>query len=262
MYQEFYYGQPQAIWDILCAEAEDLLQEYELGMHLVAAYPAGNRIYGLESCPPGIFCLYVDSVEAIIDPLSDYHKTSGFRIFSTGDNNYPIIMADLYKWAQWLVYKQEDWMKKAFLHAIPFGRHTIHEDQSIQEILEAGFEFMKEVEFDPAINDDLFGVSHNGYVDPNKYLFLRTQAILFNTGQFLPNINPKWDGVSNRIPEGIEEDPSILTKLLEDNNHKIPSQEYRKFCPLTGYRSQPKTASLACRNRLRSAVMDFYRFQL
>jgi len=262
MYQEFYYGQPQAIWDMLCAEAEDLLQEEQLGTHLVAAYPAGNRIYGLESCPPGIFCLYVDSVEAIIDPFSNYHKTSGFRIFSTGDNSYPIIMADLYKWAQWLPSRVEDWMTKAFLHAIPFGRHSIHQDESIQEILEAGFELMKEMEFDPTINDDLFGVSHNGYVDPNKYLFLRTQAILSKTNKFLPNINPEWDEVSEEIPEGIEEDPSILAKLLENNNYKISSKEYRKFCPLTGYRHKSKIPSVASQRRLRDAIMDFYRFQL
>jgi hypothetical protein len=51
---DFYYGLPQEIWDALVLEAEDLLSEEQIGNHIVGLYPAGPRIFGIESASPGL----------------------------------------------------------------------------------------------------------------------------------------------------------------------------------------------------------------
>ena len=266
MNQKFYYGQPQVLWDMLCAEAEDLLQEEQLGTHLVAVYPAGNRIYGLESCPPGLFCLYVDSVEALINPLSDYHKQSGFKVFSVGNNYSPIIMADIFKWTQWIVSRCNDWRARAFLHAIPFGQHVIHEDESISNILEACYQAMKDVNF------TTWGIDNNSYtsyIEPHAYLHDRTMAILYNKGKFFPNINPDWDKVINSHNLGIDLkekdiqlDINIQKEILEDNSCHRLLPVWDMFVPKTGYKYPINGIKNDTLKSISDSVMDFYRFQL
>jgi len=268
--QEFYYGLPQMLWDNLCIEAEDLLREEQLGTHLVAVYPAGNRIYGLESCPPGIFCLYVDSVEALIDPLSNYHKQDGFKVFSVGDNCCPVIMVDLFKWTQWITSRKIDWRSRAFLHAIPFGQHVIHEDSSIADIMDACHQAMKDIDF---IVKDIGGsmrsheymLSAPTYVVPNPFLHDRAMLNLFHKHKFMPNINPKWDKVVEETNLGIElskEDKSrdmiYRERLLgEHGSSYCIGYECNLEFPYELRHIEKETL-----NNISKSVMDFYRFQL
>jgi len=267
--QEFYYGLPQMLWDNLCIEAEDLLREEELGTHLVAVYPAGNRIYGLESCPPGIFCLYVDTVEALINPLSNYHKQSGFKVFSVGNNSCPVIMADLFKWTQWITSREIDWRSRAFLHAIPFGQHVIHEDPSISDIMDACHQAMKDINF--MVKDTGSSTNYtipyrhvSDYISPNCFLYDRAMLSLFHKHKFMPNINPKWDKVIGETNLGIE-----LSKVYreKDIDYRKRILEY-KSCTMVGYWDDPgcpyelRCISKESLSNISKSVIDFYRFQL
>ena len=259
---EFYYGLPQMLWDNLCIEAEDLLREEQLGSHLVAIYPAGNRIYGLESYPPGIFCLYVDSVEALIDPLSNYHRESGFKVYSVGDNSCPVIMVDLFKWVQWIVSREVDWRTRAFLHAIPFGQHVIHEDPSISDVMYTCHQAVKSNGFLPKINyKDNTIISD--YIEPNLELFFRTITTLYMTSKFIPNINPDWDKVIQGSELGIEnkkvlmDDQAFCEEILI-NNETTKKSSISRFC----FSQFDSSIDKHLLKNISKSVMDFYRFQL
>jgi hypothetical protein len=260
MREKLYYGQPQFLWDDLCARAEELLHEYQLGTHLVAAYPAGNRIYGLESYPPGIFCLYVDSVEALINPLSNYHQQLGFKTFHVGTGHSPIIMADIFKWVQWLHTREHDKRAKELLHIIPFGQHVIHEDPSISEIIKACYQGMKEVNFQ---------IYNKENMSPkDTFLYHRAMNILQYTGKFFPNINPEWDQVvDGAVLKALlykdklyNLDKEIREIILENNQSKDLYDNPWPRPPLGPIIKE--SFGLDSHEAISKAVMDFYRFQL
>ena len=219
---EFYYGLPQMIWDDLCSKAEDLLQEEQLGNHLVGVYPAGNRIYGIESASPGLLCLYVDSVESILDPFSNYMFDEGFKVYHVGESNSPIIMVDIFKWVHWLWSRNCDWKAACFLHAIPFGRHCIYQDSSISDIMAAAYKAMKEIDFMLSVHLPCDKVTQDS-IYPNPYLYYRTMTNLYNNHTFLPNINPEWDEVvrNDTLKDGI-----LVRLLLNEANLKVDPSDY------------------------------------
>lgn len=272
MHEEFYYGQPQFTWDNLCDEAEDLLHEEQLGSHIVAIYPAGNRIYGLESYPPSIFCLYVDSVEALIDPISKYHSQCGFKTFISSNNSSTIIMADIFKWVKWICSMHFDWRVNAFLHAIPFGQHMILEDSSISNIMEACHKAMKEINFllvpfGCEAGDVILKTQEYNNISPIPYLYNRAMTILYHTGKFLPNINPNWDKVVEANMFGINLDTRQKTyDLLRTEEILDGSMEYNHTDSMlsigNAYPYVLKTIHPSTKKEISRAVMDFYRFQL
>lgn len=188
---ELYYGLPNEIWDALYLEAEDLLQEEELGQHLVGVYPAGGRIYGIESYPPGLMCLYMDVVESLIDPTSSYHKESGFKVFKVMNGNSPLYMVDLFKWVRWITTDQtNDWRMEEFLHIIPFGGQIIYEDDSISSIIGSVREFMIKQNFKLCGDGP---IRHSSKT--LAYPFARAYHSLMQTGKFRPCLNSNWDQV-------------------------------------------------------------------
>jgi hypothetical protein len=122
---EFYYGKPQSYWDDLLFQAEDLLREEELGVHLVGAYPIKPGDWG-ENDPsvPGITCLYIDSVESLINPC---HSNKAYP-FTCG----PVRLIELYKWAVALIDNTAGDQDKNILSG-----DILHEDDGIAEIMEA-----------------------------------------------------------------------------------------------------------------------------
>lgn len=127
---EFYYGKPQSYWDDLLFQAEDLLREKELGVHLVGAYPIKPGDWG-ENDPsvPGITCLYIDSVESLINPYySDrtWHLTVG-----------PVRLIDLFMWAAALMHRTAQGPDKSILSG-----DILHEDDGIAEVMEAAQVFI------------------------------------------------------------------------------------------------------------------------
>ncbi len=185
---EFYYGLPQGQWDILLAKAEDLLREEDIGAHLVGLYPAGNRIYGMESESPGILCLYVDTVESLINPTFVSGNPTGFRTIPYGTSSSPIIFANLFNWVQHIISGKCSWVNKEWLHALPFAGDLIYQDNSIDEVLERLRDHLYNQRFFMPV-----GCKQMSY--PHDILFHRADAILATTGKFHPCINPAWGRV-------------------------------------------------------------------
>jgi len=254
---EFYYGLPQEIWNNLCCEAEDLLQAESLGQHILGVYPAGNRIYGIESYSPGLMCLYVDSVESLIDPTSCYHKELGFKIYHVLDSRSPLYMIDFFKWIKWLTTDQtNDWRMEEFLHVIPFGDHIIYEDDNISPILHLVRQLLICQSF------KLYG---DGPIrNSNKkisYLFTRTYQNLIRTGRFKPCINKQWDEVLNPclaldIKGHSKFDEEFISKAI--NNEPVPAIDDS----ILTLHCVPKCKSPKIISDIRSQAIELYRYQL
>jgi len=249
-----YYGLPQEIWDDLCFEAENILQDNELGTHLAAIYPAGNRIYGLEACAPGLFCLYIDSPNSLLDPLRNPSKL--FEVFHIKESHSPIIMADLHDWVGWILNNTTlfTWSDYAFLHMLPFGRHILHQESSIDEILNTCYRGLKETNFCPHLGTGYRQEFCHLDLLPSEYLFNRTLKILQETHSFTPNINHEWDST---ISQNITiEDQQKIKNLLLNKNISTNEKKYLSF------RYLPTSMSITTLNEIRKSVIDFYRFQL
>jgi hypothetical protein len=186
---EFYYGLPQNQWDILLAEAEDLLRDEDIGTHLVGLYPAGNRIYGIESESPGILCLYVDTVESLINPIYRSGNPTGFRTIYHGSARSPIIFANLFEWVQQIIYSKCGWQNKSWLHMLPFTQ-LIYQDNSIDGILELTYQYQSNLKF--YLRQGC--ISSKDHI--TEFLYHRADAILTTTGKLHPCINPEWGKVA------------------------------------------------------------------
>jgi len=240
---EFYYGLPQKTWDNLCCKAEDLLYERKLGQHIVGLYPAGNRIFGDKSSPPELMCLYMDSVEPLIDPFSNYHDKDMVKCISFGKNSNSIIFVDFFKWVTWMIELSMYsvpvcWRRKKLIHAIPFGRHIIHEDNSITSIIET----IAEVSIKGTYSANF------QYVYNKEMLFLRAEAIIASKKVFMPCINKEWD--------------EKLTLENEDlymyNVHKLRSF-YEEIIKSNQPIESPDEEKIKI---IRKMVMDLYRYQM
>jgi len=288
---ELYYGLPQELWDGLCEKAEDILQEECLGNHLVGIYPAGNRIYGIDSAPPGLMCLYVDSVEPIIDPLSDYHNKDGFKVYHVNHDNSPIIMVDLYKWVRWLcsnIYRnsEEYWKFYAMLNVIPFSS-CIHEEESVGNILGACYKAMEETGFLHIQQNTLTVRNEGSYqfseqlysnITPPRFLYNRTLGFLQSTLTFIPNINEDWDDTIKSALSGdklyrhspafgTHIDKTICKRILNNNgliNTEDDMHFAKRFDPslIDVYTRYKYSISQKTLKKISTEVMNFYRFQL
>jgi len=192
---EFYYGLPQDQWDTLLTKAEDLLRDENLGSHLVGLYPAGNRIYGIESEPPGILCLYVDSVESLLDPST--FKYPGYHVFYHGSDHAPILMVDLFHWARTIIHQLSSCPAEYFIDIIPTSHDVIYEDESIIEILQAIRELIiarkSSILQLPIPIKDMFETAQRDI----RLLYRRARLILLSTNSFYPCVNPAWGKVYN-----------------------------------------------------------------
>jgi hypothetical protein len=251
---EYYYGLPQEVWDSLCIEAESLLYDEKLGNHLVGIYPAGERIYGIDSAPPGLLCLYVDSVESILDPF--YQPR--IHQYSVGNMMSPIVMIDLYYWVQRIT-------KSGAEGAIPcFHKGMIHQDSSIDAVLEAARKCLA-----------FFAYGQNW--SPTSYTPWDTRAYLtiLLTEEFYPCINPNWDSTiefGSFLPEGnplILEDREILKKKLANERIEPPElleysqllyEEIRRLTPSSLL--APTAQCISAKKKLAEETINFYRFML
>lgn len=263
MDNHMFYGIPQSIWDNLCEEAEEILYNEELGTHLVGVYPAGNRIFGIESQSPGLMCLYVDHVEPMIDPLSSYHQEDGFKCFSIGHSFSPIVMVDLFKWIKWLFSPQgtQLWRKYSFLDVIPFGKHVIHEEPSISEIMKLCWRGLKETNFNSKYY--IYEEPPIGF-NKNRYLYNRTTMLLKQRKEFVPNINKEWDYVASFGKEFNQIDTAARKQLLNTTTMQ-ETINCIKFLTATGniyHWSETKELTKQTKDKITKAVTDFYRFQL
>lgn len=209
MNSKFYYGLPEHLWENLYLQAEDLLRDRKLGAYIVGMYPAGERIYGVESGAEGIMCLYIDTVESLINPLVTPKSCDIFHINGYGS---PVIMFNLFEWVKWLVQGSADWKTNSMLHAIPFGE-LVEEDSSIADIINAAQELMTLRGFRfPTTTPN---PRHNSREFSGPYILRRrAEAILAATGSFMPCVNPKWNTVFNMQQLDIPEDVLIAEKYV------------------------------------------------
>lgn len=217
---EFYCGLPQDQWDILLSTAEDLLRDEDIGTHLVGLYPAGNRIYGIESESPGILCLYVDTVESLINPAFQSGAPTGFKTILHGNSRSPIIFANLFNWVQHILQRKCTWINSDWLPIIPFAGHLIYQDNSIDDILRLLHKFMQTQQF-------LIPIGCKQLDYPKDILWIRADAILAKTGKFYPCINPAWDKVHtldvlNPPKDILETDLAFRNSIL----NRGPKPEY------------------------------------
>jgi hypothetical protein len=195
---KLYYGLPQYMWDNLLLEAEDLLRNEHIGMHLVGIYPAGARIFGIESAPPGLLCLYVDTVESLINPFCNLQNKDG--IYHVRESNSPILMIDLLRWARYMIHPIHDLPYREYLSCIiPPLSDIVYQDDSINEIISIAKELLQKIRY------------HRGILcthyknDIESYLYTRTIYILTITDKFYPCINSEWSKVYNIGNKGVPE---------------------------------------------------------
>jgi hypothetical protein len=125
MNSKIYYGIDENTWNNLCFKAEDLLSEKDLGTHIVGLYPVKGDRSG-QAC---IFCLYIDSVESLLDPTQNI---SGPTVIE--DNHHIIIMYDLYAWVRHITNRSLYPPERR--KEVPF-EDVIYENESISDIIHA-----------------------------------------------------------------------------------------------------------------------------
>jgi len=250
---EYYYGLPQRIWDDLCFEAEDLLYNEKLGNHLVGLYPAGTRIYGIDSSPPGLLGLYVDSIESILDP---FYEAKIYE-YNVGHAMSPIVMIELQHWIR-MIHKIGP---NALIPC--FHKDVIHQDESISSLIEAARKSLI-----------AFGYpEQTGRKDTGNWLFARAKYILLKTGRFCPLVNPDWGEVIslNSITnnkELLESDEYLIEEAITNKTLDIREVvDYIKtlqteFGAFTSEGLATTQECLQSKKVLSQEVINFYRFML
>ena len=252
MDNKYYYGLSQADWDNLIIQAEDLLRDNELGTHLVGIYPTGERIFGVKSSPPKITCLYVDSVETLLDPLAKDKD----KFVHTNKDKSEIHLIDLFEWVKRIDFP--DWWD----HVVPMNGDIAYQEDSIEAIIYCAQEVL-EYNWLEAI-ENLIGA------DKIEETFIHRAAIILQeTGQWLPCIEKEWanrisdDLLSMLIPREYCEIIRILDNYFTDGIPYVFLNNFNASCrdKLLKNNNLSKVPQQRI-DRLRKAVIDFYRFQL
>lgn len=215
-----YYGLPQEQWDLLVSQAEDLFYDEKLGQHIVGIYPAGPRVYGIESEPPGLLCLYCDNILKLINPLSP--DVDGFYAFRVGHSRSAIIFADLFKWIRWITTeRQYGWKTECLMHIIPCNQISIHEDDSITPLIDDITRLLDKVAYCSKYRPDRTGSEMSVRWNMMQYteLYDRMLLILALTREFRPNIHPDWDAVFelSKLPIQVPDEVLDYDAILRHN---------------------------------------------
>lgn len=167
-----YYGLPQSIWSGLCEQTEETFYEEELGQVILGIYPSGPRMLGIEAEAPSILCLYLDSEEDILNPLTKPKELS----FSVGYSGSYIRFQNIWDW----VCSFSGHIPISSL--IPCFHDSIYQEELIEEILYAA-------------RQHLLATYPYKKLISEHILESRASLIFKKTGKFSPNINPEWDRV-------------------------------------------------------------------
>ncbi len=256
---DLYYGLPTELWDQLCFDAEEILGDEHLGNHIVGIYPAGERVFGIESAPPGILCLYVNSVEALLNPFH-YNESKTFHV---GNSFSPIYMVELHQWIKDILISYHG----PFTNLLPcFSKDLIHQDDSLIDIIEAAKKYL--------IASGFGATKLSGFHTQIQTLLLRTKLILMQTQKFVPCINSNWDKIiqlSELFPEDAEifqEDKDFISFICAQKT--IPQQQnflslehsiYKKINTFTSSLADTQTCNIL-KEELAQKVIEFYRFML
>jgi hypothetical protein len=265
---EYYYGLPQEIWDSLVMEAEDLLSDEQLGNHIVGLYPAGSRIYGLESSSPGLLCLYVDAAESILDPLPLIHDTVSnwkygweCKSYRIGENLNEIYFIELHDWIKnfiKLYLDLEDVTDRNLFALIPICSDVIYQSESIDKIIGLCANISKS--FTHNLRRERFaGV---GGIK-NRILLLRTLWIWEKHKVFCPNINKDWGQVFDIEASSIieETDKNFIYRVLNAERFEGEpyAQEYSSYISFLTSGTGKRRAAISDFQELRQEIISFYK---
>ena len=267
---EYYCGLPEILWDQLNLEAEDLFIEEEIGSHILGVYPAGSRIYGIESSSQGLFYLYVDTIESLINPNNKKNKR--FKKYTVGNQNSPVYFMELYKWAEWLILENDPNWKRNFFDLIPTYHDIVYQDNNIDSIIAAaqGLANNNIVKIAsepwPTCPGAQTKVSKRELL--NYSLYLRTVVIQKTHRQFCPNINPEWDKVislSNMGEKLSQIDKQIITAVV--NNTDIDYIDFNTYIDtlkqiISSNIETNKEKNYKMKEELGKQIASFYRYQL
>lgn len=227
---EHYCGLPQELWDSLAAEAEDLLVEEELGNHILGVYPAGYRIYGIESSSQGLLCLYMDTVESLLDPIYNANK---FKRMHIGNQLSPVWFIELHSWVKWILFLYGDvtsnkWQcdrVKDYLHLLPAFGDIVYQDTAIDKLMALIQDYIAScmeghrndpMSMCPALKEKEIVSADTMF----KYALYYRQNCLWRANRiFNPNMNSDWGDVCD-LKTTITFADSLLFKL-DDQFQKI-----------------------------------------
>jgi hypothetical protein len=171
--KDMYLGLPLDTWKENCDIAQDLLLEENLGQHILGIYPYGKRIYGYKSEKPELFCIYLDSVEAILDPYNSDKR--GIHITANPSNSI-IIFQELRSWVS-----ETAASTVSGNHIIPCFYDHLYEDESLTEIIT----FLQELI-----------LQYKKYIPQSDCFLDWRAAYIFNKlKRYEPNVNPEWGDV-------------------------------------------------------------------
>lgn len=253
---KFYCGVPEELWDNLISEAEDLFTEKEIGSHIVGIYPAGPRIYGIESSSQGILCLYIDSVESALNPF--LRTKSKPRIYNIGLQLSPVYFLDLYYYIDSIITDNLSFnsLRLKLFDIVPAYSDIFHQDQSIDSLINILHEYISEKNYKVILSLDKEAERQHEYA-----LYLRTLYILNKKNVFAPNINPAYGKVESidislieKIDKLLLEDPLKITRSNYDDYYRTL---YNKIIT-----SSDKDLIDKLKNKLGEELHKIYRYLL
>lgn len=213
-----YYGLSQELWEHLCDQAEIIFYEEKIGQIILGIYPTGPRMFGLETADPELLCLYLDSGEEILNPLSYINKPTSFPTSHSGSY---INFVNLWTWVANLP-------QMPFEHLAPCFHDSFFQEELIDDIIIKIREFI--LAFPIVTGYSLNNKTNSPTSRADNALLTRCRFILSEHEIYKPNINPEWDEVfdtekltcSHLLK--VLDSKVIKTKLLMDYIHERSAQ--------------------------------------
>jgi hypothetical protein len=239
--KDMYLGLPLDTWKDNCDLAQDLLLEKNLGQHILGIYPYGKRIYGYESEKLELFCIYLDSVEAILDPYTLNKTYTPIEINPSSTST--IFFQELRTWVSWTgdSVVSED-------HIIPCFYDHLYEDESLTEIIT----FLQELI-----------LQYKKYIPQSDCFLDWRAAYIFNKlKRYEPNVNPEWGDVFDfselnfSHPQALHKiEEKILKEEANYTSNIIKAIFYNEIKEL----KKEKEGELDIRDQVSNLVINLYR---
>ena len=224
---DFYQGLPIELWNNLVDEVEELFSEQEIGTHILSIYPAGNRIYGIESQSQSLLCLYFDSIDSIIDPI----QNKKVHYFTINNQNSFVCFIEFREWCRWFLQDVYGSNKKlirsreqdSLFHLITSLGDNIYEDSSLNNIIYYAQEIIK----NPYSEESYyFAKPTTNYNKIYDLLSARTRIIMQSKNIFIPNINKEWEEVYT-FNCSIED--KFIDMVINNESYSEIISEYNKY---------------------------------
>jgi len=223
MYPSKYLEIPQEEWDELALTAEEVLPNSGHSYLIVATFPCGGRLFGLD-VPPQILCLYLDNPINLLDPTYFRDLECTRLDLPLEFSNIGITFINLFTWLSWITIKRPDQAPNAaqrLFHMIPCETEPLNVDLEVSVLFEMIRKFAQVYRYGPSIKTPYMWNLHTA-------LFCRTDAIMSATGQFLPNINPNYGNVFDLSTITDNQDILNADKTILEN-HELDEKALKSY---------------------------------